>query len=190
MEKKVESPLKKFVVDKGGNPRGKQVTKEDLRQALRDISEWFKAHSKPYYTKLASFKPATEDDLKKLQTITGQQLPQSIIVLYGMYNGGLQLLDTFVTISVSQIEKEIAALKMNKKWKTNYVPIAKDIEGQYLCVEVNSGKETGMVVLSEDGVESLAESLGGYVESIRDSLLLKKLEYDEAMGLISVVDMK
>ena len=190
MEKKLESPLKKFVVEKGGNPRGKTVSKEDIKQALRDVTEWFKANAKPYYSKLSAVKPATEDDLKKLQAAAGTALPLSVQVLLGMYNGRLQLLDTFVTMSVAEIMSALKTMKAKKSWKPSYIPIAKDSEQQYLCVDTVGGKENALIVWSEDGIEMPSESFAGYVESIRDSLLLKKLEYDDAMGLISVVDTK
>ena len=48
------------------------------------------------------------------------------------------------------------------------------------------GKEESLILKDEDVSENLKTTLGGYLEGMRDKLLLKKLEYDEDMGLISV----
>ena len=191
MEKKVISPLKKFVVEKGGNPRGKGISKEDIKQALRDIVEWYKAHAKGYYAKLAAIKGASEDDIKKLQTGISIALPISIQGLLSTHNGGFQLLDTYVTLTAAEIATIVDAKKKLPKWKPSLVPIAKNIDNDLLCIDAVEGKEGGVATWSEDGTtEVLAESMGSYLESIRDSLLLKKLEYDEVLGLIAIVDAK
>ena len=189
MEKKVQSPVKKFVVEKGGNPRGKAVTKEDIKQALRDITEWFKAHAKTYYAKLATIKGAPEEEIKKLQTTFGATL--SVQTLLSMHNGGLQLLDTYITLPINEITATLAGMKGNAKWKPTLIPIAKNVDNELLCVDSTAGKESGVVVWGEEGVsEVLAENMGAYLEMIRDSLLLKKLEYDEGLGLIFILDPK
>ena len=186
MEKKSESPSK-FTVEKGGNPRGKTATKEDINQALRDISEWFKINGKSYYEKLATIKPASADGIKKIQSAFPSPIPVAVQTLLEIHNGGFQLLDTFVTIPTTDIEETLKGMKGKKGWKDGYLPIAKDIEKQCLCVLIEGGKETKLEIWSEDGVEVLKQTVSEYIEEIRDKLLMKKLEYDETLGLISVV---
>lgn len=43
------SPSKKFVVDEGGNKRS-VITADDTRQALNDITQWFKSNASSYYS--------------------------------------------------------------------------------------------------------------------------------------------
>lgn len=40
---------KKFVVDEGGNKRH-DITIDDIKQALTDITQWFKSNAPTYYT--------------------------------------------------------------------------------------------------------------------------------------------
>eukprot|EP00826_Nyctotherus_ovalis_P007913 TRINITY_DN12036_c0_g1_i2.p1 TRINITY_DN12036_c0_g1~~TRINITY_DN12036_c0_g1_i2.p1 ORF type:complete len:205 (-),score=62.82 TRINITY_DN12036_c0_g1_i2:133-747(-) len=183
----VESPLNRFVREKGGTPKASAITKEDYKQALRDICEWFKTYCKAYYDRLKAIKPITETDLEKVQFSFARPLPLAIRTLLEMHNGGFQLLDTFVTLPLSHIEASVKSLRTKKGWKEEYVPVAKDAEGQYLCVETAGENEVRLVVWNEDGIEAVSKSFGKYIESIRDSMLLKKLEYDEIVGLISIV---
>lgn len=41
---------RKFTVDEGGNRRH-GISSDDLRQALTDLTQWFKANAPKYYTK-------------------------------------------------------------------------------------------------------------------------------------------
>lgn len=72
------------------------------------------------------------------------------------------------------------------------IPFAKDIDGQLLCVRANptNAKEYTVVVCdvadSCEINEDTNQTLGEYLEHIRDSLLLKKLFYEEELGLASV----
>jgi len=43
------SPVRKFVVDEGGNRR-QEISLEDIKQALNDITQWFKSNASSYYT--------------------------------------------------------------------------------------------------------------------------------------------
>ncbi len=191
MEKKVQSPLKRFVVEKGGNPRGKGVTKDDIKQALRDINEWFKAHAKTYYATLSARKGAGEDEIKKIQTALGTTpLPLTVQALLSTHNGGFQMLDTYLTLSASDTVAALSTLKTKAKWKPTLVPIARNVDQEYLCVDATGGKDSGVVEWTAEGMEVVSESLGTYLETIRDSLLLKKLEYDDGLGLVFVVDSK
>ena len=187
MEKEVESPLKRFIMEKGGTPKAGVVTMDDLKQALRDIREWFKTYSKSYHEKLEAINPITEEDLEKVQFSFPRPLPVSVRTLLEMHNGGFQLLDTFITLPLAEIETVNKELAPKKGWKVDYFPVAKDTDGQYLCVETDGEKEVRLLIWNEDGIEFIAKSFGKYIESIRDSLLLKKLEYDEIVGLISIV---
>lgn len=45
----METTPKKFVVDEGGNKR-LQITLDDIKQALNDITEWFKSNASSYYS--------------------------------------------------------------------------------------------------------------------------------------------
>eukprot|EP00831_Metopus_contortus_P009735 TRINITY_DN13751_c0_g1_i1.p2 TRINITY_DN13751_c0_g1~~TRINITY_DN13751_c0_g1_i1.p2 ORF type:complete len:122 (-),score=29.79 TRINITY_DN13751_c0_g1_i1:95-460(-) len=97
MEKKIESPTKKFVVEKGGNPRGKTVSHEDVKQALLDIKEWYKAHAKGYAEKLATVKGVSEAEISKAESSLKQALPPALKALLLSANGSFQLLDTYMT---------------------------------------------------------------------------------------------
>lgn len=45
----MEASQKKFTVDEGGNKR-QQITAEDIKQALNDVTQWFKTNAPTYYT--------------------------------------------------------------------------------------------------------------------------------------------
>ena len=66
----------------------------------------------------------------------------------------------------------------------NFEPFAKDIDGALLCVK----KDTGTLIVWEDGEigEDLKQSFARYLEEIRDHLLMKKLVYEEGLGLVGV----
>ena len=71
------------------------------------------------------------------------------------FNGGLQYLDTFVGLSVDEINEAGAANNLKAR---KIVPFAKDIDGSLQCVQVNDdGSETVISYDTSDG--SVMENL-------------------------------
>jgi hypothetical protein len=62
----MEGSQKKFVVDEGGNRR-QEITGEDIKQALNDITQWFKTNAPTYYTmSLEGSKGSQEQEVDQL----------------------------------------------------------------------------------------------------------------------------
>lgn len=62
---------KKLVVDEGGNKRS-AISEEDLKQALNDITEWFKANANAYYkTNMEENKGANQNDIEEAIKVFG-----------------------------------------------------------------------------------------------------------------------
>ncbi len=64
------------------------------------------------------------------------------------------------------------------------MPIAKDIDETLLCIRKADGLLIG--VEGAEVNEELGVTLAQYIEEIRDQLLMKKLVYEEELGLISI----
>ena len=81
---------------------------------------------------------ANESDLQLLQKQL-KYIPESLEALLIAQNGELQLLDTFKTLSVKEILECCEEYKIYGYWSNNYIPIAKDIDGVLLILQVDKG---------------------------------------------------
>jgi hypothetical protein len=158
-------------VELHGNPR-QRVSSEDVIQAIRDVVGWLEANI-PHY-----IRPAPD----------AQDFPDShLTLLYSLHGGGLQLHDTFITLSPASIAeaKEYGSITIN--WRTTYIPFAKNSLDEFLIVD----SESGNVLLwdTDSGVqEQVQPSLGAYFEDLSSKMLSHRFEYlDAECGLVERV---
>ena len=136
------------------------------------------------------------------------EIPNELIILLSTYNGGFQLNDTFITLSTNEIILTIQEVAKSPKWTDQLFPIARDMDGQLLAISASPGIfhtiyiyiyilyyiilyyiEEGSIVIWDEEIgiiEKQGNSFGEYLEAMRDNLLLKKLEYEEDLGLVSI----
>jgi hypothetical protein len=113
--------------------------------------------------------------------------PAHLAIVLQKFDGGMHYMDTFIGLSVAEIGKFGSSLNTDSY---TLLPFAKDIEGNLQCIkrEGSSGPET--VVNFDPNESSIDEDLkltyGKYIEMIRDNLLLKKVVYEEGLGLVEV----
>ena len=92
----------------------------------------------------------------------------------------MQYLDTYVGLSLEEVGAVSAEHDMQSQM---LIPFAKDVDGSLQCIKLDSGTvvnwEPDEKMISED----LKMNFGQYLESIRDRLLMKKLMYEEGLGL-------
>ena len=176
----VESIKAKFTVDEGGNKRS-NISAEDIDQTLNDLNEWFKANAPKYHKeRLEVARPASETEINKLASRDNFTSQNMIAVksLYSRVNGGMQLQDTFQTLST----EEIAVTGT----KEGMVPIGIDKENRNQIMCIQNGDKLVILDIEDQSTEDLNMDLAGYLEWLRNSLLSKKLIYDELLGLISL----
>ena len=99
------------------------------------------------------------------------------------YNGSIQYLDTYVGMSVEDIDKAMAEFDLKAQ---NLIPFAKDIDGGLQCILTSAGEEVVNYDTDDKTVEHLKMNYGEYLESIRDGILSNKLAYEEGLGLMSL----
>ena len=129
---------------------------------------------------------ATAEQVTGILTEFGAQASHLAFSLQ-KYNGGLQYLDTFVGVTVDEINELGTTHGLKAR---HIVPFAKDIEASLQCVQINDdGSETVISFDTADGgsvMENLNMTYGQYLEDIRTKLLTGKLVFEEGLGLVSV----
>mmetsp|Transcript_5311 Transcript_5311/g.4904 ORF Transcript_5311/g.4904 Transcript_5311/m.4904 type:complete len:124 (-) Transcript_5311:204-575(-) len=116
---------KGIVVDEGGNKR-EVITSEDIRQALTDLSEWFKINASSYYSEaLKNNSGVGSGELSPLMSKFGVEGSIGLVELYSKFNGGFHFRDTFKGISLSKVLDLDNTLKLSQK---KLFPIALDID--------------------------------------------------------------
>lgn len=161
---------KKFVVD-SGSARGSNVSSEELLQALRDMDNWLRSNV-PSYNPNNGREPAAG-------------LPLYLSLLISNHDGGIQLHETFKTLSSEAIQQNQNLNSSNGNWPAHAIPFAASNDGDLLLL-----LETGEVAQWNDEgiVENLAQNLGLFIEGIRNKMLTRKFQYlGEDCGLIEGV---
>ncbi|KRW98176.1 hypothetical protein PPERSA_02154 [Pseudocohnilembus persalinus] len=172
----------KIQVDVDSHPRGDNISVEELQQALKDYQNWLKDNAKPAYEKIQT--GASAQQIKQMrEEIKFDSLHIMFQKLLEQINGGLQLHDSFLTLSTDDIISIQEVNAVSGYWKNNYITFGQDQEQNYLILENDTGK-----VLSwnnDEGIqEELSTNLGLYIEKIRNQVLKKQLEYVEEIGLV------
>ncbi|CAG9327274.1 unnamed protein product [Blepharisma stoltei] len=165
---------KKFVVDKG-HSRGTQISSEEIDQALRDILAWLS-------TNVPNFSPpGPSNRINQLQNP-----PLALLKMLQSHNGGIQLQETFITISVEEILDAIEVGRVSIYWKNGYFPFARNIDGEFLVVDGEGGVFHWNLDIGI--VEQVGESLALFLETLRNNMLSRKYQYlDEDCGLVESV---
>lgn len=83
---------------------------------------------------------ATEIELETLRKQL-KYVPESLEIVLSAQNGQLQLLETFKTLSSKEILDSCEEYKIYGYWSNNYIPIAKDIDGVLLILQVDKGTQ-------------------------------------------------
>lgn len=162
---------KKFVVDTG-SARGSNITLEEVQQALRDMDNWLRS-AIPNYSPAAGLPSPPNDYPPFLQAVLSQ------------HNGGLQLHETFKTLSLSSIHSTLSQNSSSPAWPASSIPFGANSEDDLLLL-LNSGE---VVQWNSDGIlETLANNLGLFLESLRNKMLTRKFQYlGDECGLIEGV---
>jgi hypothetical protein len=167
-------PNRKFVVESGPVPRGNSISDDEISQAIRDILSWLSSN-------IPSFSPNGPALASPLHSSTLNKL-------LGIHNGNIQLHDTFKTLSLDEISSSNEECKVSIYWDNSYIPIAKNIDGEYLVLDLANNEKVLQWSLDEGVVEQVAESLGLYLENLRNDMLSGKLIYmDDDMGLVEQI---
>jgi hypothetical protein len=161
---------KKFVVD-SGSARGSNITSEEVHQALRDMDNWL-------HTNIPSYKPNNGGG-------SPSDFPQFLSLLISNHDGGIQLHETFKTLSVASINLSRSSNASKSAWPAGSIPFASSNDGDLLIIlasgEVSQWNEDGIV-------EHLAQNLGLFIENLRNKMLSRKFQYlGEDCGLIEGV---
>ena len=167
----MESGSSKISVAETGNKRA-VLSNEDINQALNDISQWFKSNDKEYFDNYLSKGGASADEIKATNA------PEHVQLLLLKFNGGMQFMDTFRGLSVSEIKQTSVGAGLT--------PFAKDIDTNVLCVN-QAGKVVTWDSEEKMVIEELSVSFGEYVVSVGNGLLSRKLVWEGVdLGLVSV----
>lgn len=167
-------PNRKFVVESGPVPRGNSISEDEISQAIRDILSWLSSN-------IPSFSPNGPASASPMSSFTLNKL-------LCIHNGNIQLHDTFKTLSLDEISSYNEECKVSIYWDNSYIPIAKNIDGEYLVLDLANNEKVLQWSLDEGVVEQVAESLGLYLENLRNDMLSGKLIYmDDDMGLVEQI---
>ena len=153
---------RKFVVDHS-SARGDSISREEVVQAVRDINAWLSASDPAYALR------------EGIQEVPGS-LPPMLAFLLNLHNGGIQLHETFITLSLGEILEAIELCKVSIYWKLTYTPFARNSDGEILMVE-NTDGEVVQWNLDIGVVEQIAKNLETLIENFRNNILTRKYQY-------------
>jgi cell wall assembly regulator SMI1 len=88
-----------FTVVQEGNRRGDNVSKEEIIQAVNDLSSWFSTNAKDIAQELSKHKPVSESNLKNLKANFSGTIPNSLEVVLSVHDGGILLKDNYKSLS-------------------------------------------------------------------------------------------
>ena len=153
-------------------------------------------------------RPASQDELAKLESIIGFNLPEDFKTLYFEFNGqnnlqnpmfeyGYALMEIDVIISNWKVMKElydsdtesrtvygISGKIMETWWQPAWVPIAELGNGDFICIDMSPGKlgTQGQIIefINDDSERNfLGKSLKDYVGQLESNLSSGKLSLDQ-----------
>jgi hypothetical protein len=102
-------------------------------------------------------------------------LPEHLQLLLLKFNGGIHFLETMKGISVSEIKSTTV--------NASLTPFAKDMDGNYQCIDKKSGHVVTWDSADGEQLEDLQMNLGQYLEHVRNLVLSNKVDYEEELGL-------
>ena len=88
-------------------------------------------------------------------------------------------MDTYVGLSLAEIEAEHSKNAMS----ADLIPFARDDDGSLQCINGANNSVVNWEPEDKDVSEDLKMTYGQYLESLRDRLLMKKLMFEEGLGL-------
>ena len=128
----VEAHAPRIVVAETGNKR-QNISDEDLVQCIKDVVAWLQENAPAHYTAKieGAANTATADQVTALLSEFDAGACSHLAISLQKFNGGIQYEDSFVGLSVDEInavgtEKGLKARKI--------VPFARDADEQLLCV--------------------------------------------------------
>ncbi len=163
-----------FRVVEDHNFRKGDATKEEISQCIVDILHWF---GKSDLEKMPSSSAA---DLQILSKMVGVSLPYAVEILLTETNRKIWIMEKQL-LSVKEIMNELS--RKDLLIPEYYIPIAKDLDDNFLLCSNKSLAEFSMVD-GEAEVEKLEKNLSCFLEEYRDSLLARKFEFVEDIGVI------
>lgn len=113
-----------FTVVQEGNRRGNNVSSDEIKQAVNDLSTWFSTNAKDLAKELATHKPVSESNFKKLKDGISLKIPTSLETVLSVHDGGLLLKDNYKLLSAEGILEADDLLKVSMYWNKGYIPIA------------------------------------------------------------------
>ena len=122
----MESKSSKIVVSEKGNRRT-QTSADDVRQALNDITQYFRTNAQSYFDSfLKDNKGNSETSVQ--ETLAKFKAEKShIAISLEKYDGGLHYLDSYVGLKLSE-------LRAVEVLGHTYLVFAKDADGNLLCL--------------------------------------------------------
>merc|ERR1711935_351102 len=137
---KVQKMAEKKLVtaDDFTNPRGNEISKPELLQALADIAGRFKKYAGAHNA-LSNSTPADADSIKKAQTTMKLDFPEHLVTLYEKYNGRFNL-NNWETYTLEQICDSQKELCVNATWKNGFIPIGHNsMEDNWMIIDTSEG---------------------------------------------------
>lgn len=169
---------------------------------------WFTSHAPD--AGVADMAGASDADISELTDAIGdgRALPKALVHLLSRCNGGMYIRE-YTLLSTTAIAKAIADNSSSETWDTGFVPVAMDLDENYLgvCYARSAADDGGGGGKDADegsdskhgGAErpyvtewSASEGLAGrkaatfedYLEVLRNELLSNKFEFIEDVGLV------
>ena len=121
----------RIVVAETGNKRT-NMTEQDTIQCIKDLAGWLETNAAAHYTAqmVPKANSATADQVGAMLTEFGAQTSHLAFSLQ-KYNGGLQYLDTFVGLTLDEINTHSTTHGLKAR---RIVPFATDIDESLQCV--------------------------------------------------------
>lgn len=110
-----------------------------MKQSITDIENWLSQNVPSVAETLKKSKPATQDDINRLETLLKNKFPESLQALYLKYNGKFPLKDNYRSLSTKEIEENLEVNQVNGYWNKSYIPFAINDDNEFLCLQADQG---------------------------------------------------
>merc|ERR1719197_1943780 len=124
--------------------------------------------------------PPTAGNLQMLSKIVGCEVPLPLELLLKESSHKIWIMEKQI-LSVQEMIEELG--RKDLQIPEDYFPLAKDIDDNFLLCSKKTLAEFSMVDGTAE-MESLGKNLSCFLEEYRDSLLARKYEFVEDIGVI------
>uniref|UniRef100_A0A7S2V2L4 Knr4/Smi1-like domain-containing protein n=1 Tax=Fibrocapsa japonica TaxID=94617 RepID=A0A7S2V2L4_9STRA len=163
-----------ITVAEEGNRRKGSISTAEIEQCVLDIVTWFRGNTPC----LEQAEPVESSEIQQMEKTLDAELPEGLALLFQQTNQGIW----FYEKSLMNVQ---AIMKNAQDIGDGLLPIAKDVDDNFLVVDTNSPRAALYEWDADSGKGScVATSFNAFLELFRNNLLSGKYEFIDDTGIV------